>query len=140
MLINNNRRQSTIIIHLITAIQNSRYVSTFFSNFFEVETHGRANLFTSVHFIAPIDGDGEVLRSEIKLRPHEEKRGIEGDEHVGEGWRALQDVSKVKLKVSYSLSLCDACICMAIVRPHTGSIIARDKPRFRSLESPIRLC
>lgn len=101
----------------------------------------RAGLLTSVHFIALIDGGGEVLRSVIKMRPHEEKRGIEGGEHVGEGWRALQDVSKVKLKVSCSLSLCDGtCICMAIVRPHTGSIIARDKLRFRSLEPPIRLC
>lgn len=43
---------------------------------------------------------------------------------MGEGWRALQDVSKVKLKVLCSLSLCGACICMAIVRPHMGSIIA----------------
>lgn len=60
---------------------------------------------------------------------------MEGHEHVGEGWRALQDMSKVKLKVSCSLSLCDACICMTIVRPHTSSIAARDKPRFRSLES-----
>jgi len=44
--------------------------------------------------------DDEVLRSTIKLRPHthEDMRGIEKNEHVGEGWRALQDVSKVKLK------------------------------------------
>jgi len=64
-----------------------------------VKTYERANLLMSVHFITPIDEGGEVLRSAIRLRPHEEKRGIEGDEHVGEGWRALQDVSKVKLKV-----------------------------------------
>lgn len=105
-----------------------------------MKTYGHASLLTSVHFIAPIDEGSEVLRSAIKLRPHQKKRGIEGDEHVGEGWRALQDVSKVKLKVSCSLSLCGACICMAIVRPHTGSIIARDKLRFRSFEPPVRLC
>lgn len=54
-------------------------------------------------------GNDEVLRSAIKLRPQEKRRGIEKNEHVGEGWRALQDVSKVKLKASCSLSL---CICM----------------------------
>lgn len=69
---------------------------------------------------------------------HEER--IEENEHVGEGWRALQDVSKVKLKASRSLSLCDACICMTIVRPHTSSIIVRDKHRSRYLEPPVRLC
>jgi len=109
--------------------------------FFEVKIYGHASLLMSVHFIAPIDGGGEVLRSAIKLRPHEEKRGIEGGEHVGEGWRALQDVSKVKLKVSCSLSLCDACICMAIVRPHTSSIIAYDKFFDPGpLEFPVQLC
>jgi len=69
---------------------------------------------------------------------HEER--IEESEHVGEGYRALQDVSKVKPKASYSLSLCSACICMTIVRPHTSSIIVRDKLRSRSLEPPVRLC
>lgn len=76
-------------------------IHTFFFDYFE--TYGRANLLhllTSVHFITPIDGGGEVLRSAIKLRPHKEKCRIEENEHVGEGWRALQDVSKVKLKVS----------------------------------------
>jgi len=75
-------------------------------------------LYCTDHWPAP------VLRSMIKLRPHthEDMRGIEKNEHVGEGWRALQDVSKVKLKAPRLFVRCvrRAYICMTIVRPDDG--------------------
>lgn len=55
---------------------------------------------------------------------------IEESEHVGEGWRALQDVSKVKLKASYSFSLCSACIyawpLSALIRARSWFTISFD--------------
>lgn len=123
----NKRKQ-----HVLDRLSCSRIIYASCANFSLLFLRGKFRrsylvrgwiLCTLERFIAPIGG-ALALETAKSWDPWDkaasirgERREIEENEHVGEGWRALQDVSKVKLKVSCSLSLCVACICMTIVHP-----------------------